>query len=162
MKAIVQVVLVAVIAAIVIGGFVLNVLLGSEMNLKEMARETEIIKAINVMESIKRGLPYGLYYSYLEALNMNGYTSYVDVTNKDEFKANFSFVFQQYKEEIRNKTDIVIPSGDFDLSFDEDVLTISLSSSNLLTYEYESADLSFKISDSANATAKIRNGQLLE
>jgi hypothetical protein len=159
-KAVAPIAIVAVVAIIMIVGFILNVFIGSERNKEEIAQEIQIIKAINAVESVKRGLPYALYYSYSEALKRDGHTSFSQVENKDDFKANILSVFQEYMDELEEKSSITVPGGDIALSSSGSELAISFSSSTLLTYEYSSSELSFKISENPNVTIQIENEQL--
>jgi hypothetical protein len=162
MKGIIEIVLVAIVALIVVEGFFLNVLIGKQVTLKQSVKEIEIIKAVNKIESVKRGLPYSLYYSFQEALKTGGYDSFSQVRNKKEFEENVSIIFDEYRQELKQISNINIPDGRIELSYDEDELTLTFSSQGLITYEYFSDDFSFKIFDNPNTTVKIKSGELLE
>jgi hypothetical protein len=159
--AVVAIALVAMVA-ILIGGFALNVLIGEQINIKQTAKEIEIVRAVNTVESIKRGLPYSLYYSYSEALRMGGYASFSQVENKNGFEANISYIFGEYRNEIEEKASIIIPGGTVNTSSAGDELSISFSSLRFLTYEYSSPEFSFKIFENPNVTIQIKDNQLIE
>jgi hypothetical protein len=162
MKGIIEIALVAVVAIIVAEGFFLNSLIGKQVTLKQTAKEIEIIQSVNKLESVKRGLPYSLYYSFQEALKTGGYDSFSQVGNKKEFEENVSIIFDEYRQELKQISNINIPDGRIELSYDEDELTLTFSSQGLITYEYSSDDFSFKIFDNPNTTVKIKSGELLE
>lgn len=162
MKGQAEIVLVGVISLVVVGGFYLNLLMGREINIKEIAKETAIIEAVNKMESVKKGLPYCLYYSYLESLKREGYTSFSEVKDEDGFKTEISSVFNEYRDGVKEKTDIIIPSGKFNLTSDTEGLTISFTSTGFLTYESSSTELSFSIAENPNVTVRIINDNLVE
>jgi hypothetical protein len=161
MKGVIEIVLVAVLALILVEGFFLNVLIGRQVTFKQTAKEVEIIKSVNKLESVKRGLPYSIYYSFQEALKMGGYSSFSQVNNKEEFKKNISIVFDDYRYELRRVSNIIIPNGRIELIYSGDEITLTFTSQGLLTYEYSSDDFSFKIFDNPNTTIKIENGKLL-
>jgi|YelNatPaOPRAMG01_1025707.scaffolds.fasta_scaffold23605_6 hypothetical protein len=162
MKGIIEIVLIAIVAIIVMEGFFLNVLIGKQVTLKQTAKEIEIIKSVNKIESVKKGLPYSLYYSFQEALKVGGYDSFSQVKNMGEFEKNISIIFDDYREELRQASGIIIPNGRIDLNYDGDKLTLTFSSQDLLTYKYSSDDFSFEIFDNPNTTVKIKNGELLD
>lgn len=161
MKGQVEVALVAVTALVVVGGLFLNLLMGRLINMKEIAKETDIIEAVNKMEAVKKGLPHSLYYSYLEALNRDGYTSFSEVKDEGKLKAEISSVFNEYRDGVEEKTEIIIPSGKFDLTSGTEV-TISFTSIGFLTYESSSTELSFKIAENPNVTVKIVDDKLVD
>jgi len=162
MKGIIEIVLIAAIALILIEGFFLNVLIGKQIALKQTAKEIEIVKSINKVESVKKGLPYSLYYSFQEALRVGGYDSFSQVEDMEEFEKNISIIFGDYREELRKASSIIIPDGKIELLPDGDELTLTFSSQSLITYEYSSDDFSFQIFDNPNTTVKIKNNELLD
>jgi hypothetical protein len=162
MKGIIEIVLIAAIALIVIEGFFLNVLIGKQIALKQTAKEIEIVKSVNKVESVKKGLPYSLYYSFQEALRVGGYDSFSQVEDMEEFEKNISIIFGDYREELRKASSIIIPDGRIELLRDGDELTLTFSSQGLITYEYSSDDFSFQIFDNPNTTVKIKNNELLD
>jgi hypothetical protein len=162
MKGIIEIVLIAAIALILIEGFFLNVLIGKQIALKQTAKEVEIVKSVNKVESVKKGLPYSLYYSFQEALRVSGYDSFSQVRNVEEFEKNISIIFGDYREELRKASSIIIPDGRIELIRDGDELTLTFSSQGLITYEYSSDDFSFQIFDNPNTTVKIKNNELLD
>ena len=162
MKGVIEIVLIAAIALILIEGFFLNVLIGKQIVLKQNAKEVEIVKSVNKVESVKKGLPYSLYYSFQEALRVSGYDSFSQVRDVEEFEKNISIIFGDYREELRKASSIIIPDGRIELIRDGDELTLTFSSQGLITYEYSSDDFSFQIFDNPNTTVKIKNDELLD
>ncbi|MEM5773013.1 MAG: hypothetical protein QXL86_02185 [Candidatus Aenigmatarchaeota archaeon] len=67
MKGIVEFVLVAAIAILLVWGTYWHLLIGKTVEFQLMTAEREILKAINKMEQIKIGLPYAIEYSFDKA-----------------------------------------------------------------------------------------------
>jgi hypothetical protein len=158
----ISIALIAATALLLVEGLALNVFIGKEVSLKAYAKEMEVIKAVNLVQSIKRGLPYGLYYSYLEALKRGGYTSFSEVTSEEDFRANISSIFNEYTTKIEERSGVIIPQGSIELSSSDDEVTITFLSPNFLTYTYKSEELTFRISENSNTTIRIIKGQLVE
>lgn len=162
MKGVIEIALIAAAVLILIEGFFLNVLIGKQITLKQVAKEIEVVKAVNKMESVKRGLPYSLYYSFKEALNRGGYSSFSQVQDLDGLKKNISAIFNEYREELEEKAGIKIPAGEIEIISENDELTLKFSSPGKLRYEYSSNDFSFTIFDNPNVTIMIKDGILME
>jgi len=162
MKGQVEIALLAVVALMVVGGLYLNLLIGSQVSVKQIVKETDVIEAVNKMEAVKKGLPYSLHYSYLEALKRGGYSSFSDVSDQENFKAEISSVFNEYKNELEEKTEIIIPGGELSLTSTGSEVTISFTSTSFLTYESSSKELSFSVFENPNVTIKIVDDKLVD
>ena len=162
MKGQVEVALLAVVALMVVGGLYLNLLIGSQVSMKQIVKETDVIEAVNKMETVKKGLPYSLHYSYLEALNRGGYSSFSDVNDQESFKTEVSSVFNEYRDQLKEKTEIIIPGGELSLVSTDLEVTIIFTSTGFLTYESSSKELSFSIFENPNVTIKIVDDKLVD
>lgn len=151
----VPIVLAVATTIILLTGVVLNVFIGTQITMKTYAKEAEIVKASNLVQSIKKGLPYALYYSYLEALRRNGYETYLDVVSRDKFRRDVSLVFSEYVKEIEGKSGVVVPNGQVELSSSRKEVVITFSSSGFLEHSYDSEEFSFRILENPNTTVKV-------
>lgn len=174
MKGIVPIIAIAAVAAIalVVGeGLILNTFIGSSVNQEEFVKEMEVVKAVNTVESIKRGLPDALYYSFAQGayqvLLSGGYDSTDDVQVIDsipvwkkggetfypdyssELSSAISRIFGEYR---RSSEDVSIPAGEMKINLLEEKAVLSFSSSGLLSYKSDFV----KIYDSPNATVEIK------
>jgi hypothetical protein len=162
---------VAVAALLVAEGVYFNVFIGQSVDKEELAKELEVIKAVNKVEAVKRGLPYALYYSFSQAaykvLKTGGYSSLENVEtvgsipvwkNKDEtsypnYASNISFqtsyIFGEY---TRSSEEVKIPEGETEIEFLEDRIKLKFSSSGLLSYEFELV----KVNDNPNTTTEVK------
>ena len=157
--AVVAIALVAVTAFLIGEGIFLNVFIGSSVQRQEVAKELEIVKAVNRMEAVKRGLPYALYYSFLEAAETNDYETIDSIINLEDFETDITGFFDQYRVATEEKTRIVIPQGSTDLTIFDDYVILEFSSNGLLYYESES----FKLFENSNVTIRIdENFELVE
>lgn len=159
---VVAIALVGAVAFLLFTGLVLNVLIGSSVTFRTVAKESEVIKAVNGIEAIKRGMPYALYYSYLETLQRSGYMTYLEVRDKTSFEKNLSTVFGEYRVKLRELSGIVIPAGNVSVKLVGKELLISFTSSGFLTYAYESKELMFQLVEDPNMTIRVANNQLVE
>jgi hypothetical protein len=162
MKGQVEVVLVALTALMVVAGLYLNMLIGNQIGIKQIAKETDVIEAVNKMEAVKKGLSYSLFYSYLEALNREGYTSFSEVKDQKSFKSEVSSVFNEYRDAVKEKSEIIVPGGELSLTSTGSEVIVSFTSTGFLTYESSSTELSFSIFESPNATIKIVDDKLVD
>ncbi|MEM5853176.1 MAG: hypothetical protein QXG39_00910 [Candidatus Aenigmatarchaeota archaeon] len=162
MKGVIEIALVAVAILILLEGFFLNVFIGKQITLKQTAKELEIIKAVNKMESVKRGLPYSLYYSFEEALKRSGYSSFSQVQDLEGFEKNISIIFNEYMEELEEKAGVKISMGKIKIIPNGNELVLQFSSPSSMKYEYSSNDFSFTILDNPNVTIILRNGFFVE
>jgi hypothetical protein len=174
MKGVVPIIAIAAIAVaalLVAEGIFFNVFIGSSVDKEELAREVEVIRAINKVEAVKRGLPYALYYSFsqgaYEVLKTGGYsslenveaigsipvwknkgkTSYPDYVNNISYQ--MSYIFGKYRQ---SSEDVKIPGGEIELEVLEDRIKIKFSSSGLLSYESELV----KVGDNPNVTTEVK------
>jgi hypothetical protein len=163
--------LVAMAAILVAEGIFLNIFLGLRVAKEEAARELNVIKAINIVEAIKRGLPNALYYSFsqgaYEVLKTGGYRSTEGLQMIDSIPvwksgtetyfpdystgitSNVNYIFDQY---IQSSREVKIPQGEITINFVEDKASLEFSSSGLLYNESATA----KIYDNPNATIQIK------
>lgn len=162
MKGQVEVALVAVTALIVIGGLYINTLIVSQIGIKQIAKETDVIEAVNKMEAVKKGLPYSLFYSYLEALNREGYSSFSEVKDQESFKSEVSSVFNEYRDAVKEKSEIIVPGGELSLTSNGSEVAVSFTSTGFLTYDSSSTELSFSIFENPNVTIKIVDDKLVD
>lgn len=162
MKGQVQIALVALTALMVVAGLFLNMLIGSQVEIKQIVKETNVIEAVNRMEAVKKDLPYSLFYSYLEALNREGYTSFSEVKDQDSFKSEVSSVFNEYRDAVKEKSEIIVPGGELSLTSTGSEVAVSFTSTGFLTYDSSSAELSFSIFENPNVTIKIVDDKLVD
>jgi hypothetical protein len=162
MKGQVEVVLVALTALMVVAGLYLNLLIGNQIGIKQIAKETDVIEGVNKMEAVKKGLPYSLFHSYLEALNRGGYSSFSEVKDQESFKSEVSSVFNEYRDAVKEKSQIDVPGGELSLTSTGSEVTVSFTSAGFLTYESSSTELSFSIFENPNATTKIVDDKLVD
>lgn len=162
MKGQVATVLVALSAIMVVAGLYLNSLIGSQVSVKQIAKETDIIDSVNKMEAVKKGLPYSLFYSYSEALKREGYSSFSEVKDQESFKSDVSSVFNEYRDAVKEKSEIIVPDGELSLTSTGSEVTVSFTSTGFLTYESSSTELSFSIFENPNVTIKIVDDKLVD
>ncbi len=109
----VVIVLFVVIIILLIEGYILNTYLVKYFNIKVVSREIDIIKNANLMYNIERSIPYGLYYSYLRALEEGNFSAFNEIPkeNVTEFEKNLTLIFYNYTEKLYNISNIRIPKG---------------------------------------------------
>jgi len=161
-KGAVEIALAVAIIIIAAVGFYSNVMIGKQITKKELAKEIKVIETINLMEAVKRGLPYALYYSFEEALKRGGYASFSEVQDLENFRLNVSQIFSEYREEIEEKTSVLIPFGKINIAYSDEEVNVSFYSSGLMKYKYASEELSFEIFDNPNVTIRVKKGEFLE
>lgn len=148
---------VVMVVILVVEGIYFNVFVGTTVTKEEAAKELEVIKAVNTVEAVKRGLPYALYYSFSETLRANSYSSVQDITDTDEFVSSMNTIFNNYRKASEDNIGVKIPSGRIKLSISDNEATLEFSSDGLLSYESSS----IKISDIADTTIKISGNSLI-
>lgn len=168
---VILVALVAAVSAIIIEGIYFNVFVGTTVSSEEAAKEIEVLKAVNKVEAVKRGLPQVLYYSFSQGayqlLKTGGYTSTENVQTIDSIPvwkngdqnfypyfmggltSNVHYIFNQY---VQSSKEVKIPAGEISIEFLDDKVSLNFSSSGLLSYE---SDL-VNVHDVANASIEIK------
>lgn len=150
--------LVALVSLVVTGGIAANVLIGGQTSQEEARRELEVLVAVNKVESVKRGLPYALYYSFSEAMKTNNFSSVQEINDSINFASNVNTIFNEYRNVSEGKIGVRIPSGEIRLDIIGNEAVLDFSSVGLLSYESPST----KISDNPNVTIKISGSSLVE
>jgi hypothetical protein len=161
MKGIAPIILIALVAVasiLVTEGVYFNTYMGSKVAKEEAARELEVIRAVNRVESLKRGLPNALYYSFSETMRANSYSSVENITNSSEFISSMNPVFNDYRKASEGSIGVKIPTGKIYLNISGDEAVLDFSSTGFLAYESESV----KVFDNPNATIKIKGSSLAE
>jgi hypothetical protein len=95
-------------------------------------------------------------------LNRGGYSSFSEVKDQGSFKSEVSSVFNEYRDAVKEKSEIGVPGGELSLTSTGSEVVISFTSTGFLTYESSSTELSFTIFENPNATIKIVNDKLVD